>query len=330
MISKFKNQNSVAVFWLVLLSIIVHLKFIITPPAFQINPEFILLSRITNGWNGLPSIVLIILYQVIVVVQAVRINYAANFLQLHHQQNALAGMCYILFTGLLPQWGNITGALIANCFFIGLMPFLKKLHEKKDPGKIIFNISFFISAGILLYPPLLPLAAALLIGMFILTTFRLNYLFIFLCGLTFPFYLLTAMLFLRSDWHHVTAYLPKLGFFLPRYDVQLPFILMVSILGLHFLLGFYFGQVNANRIPFFARKIWVVIILLFLLCLSDMFFFKGAEDYSLILCLLPLAIISSNFYSYVGQRFWIRLLYWLTLGIAIYNNWTELFHFFGK
>jgi len=77
-----------------------------------------LLFYVLNPLASLPAIAIGILYHAIIVVQSLRINYAINNMRMLHSANYTTALGYILLTALLPEWNNLSTALVANTFLI--------------------------------------------------------------------------------------------------------------------------------------------------------------------------------------------------------------------
>lgn len=327
MISKIKENNSTGIFWLITLSVLIHLNFIVQPPQFALGSSYRLLHSLLDWLRMMPELALFILYQTLLVLQALRINYLFKTLNLSVYENAVPGMCYILITALIPEWGHISGAFIVNSIVLGILPFLKRIHEKKSAEKVIFNISFALSIAVLLYAPLAPVVLSLLIGIALISSVKINQLLVYILGIATPIYILGCCLFLKDKFPLFDTYLPQWGWYKIKLGADKHWMIIYITLGILFLLGSFQGQMNVNRNPFFARKVWTMIVIQLLLLLAAPFFIRFAGPESWELALLPLSMIISNYFNYVKSKWILRISFWALILVILFNEWQPILGF---
>src|SRR5690349_24518520 len=100
---------------------------------------------------ALPDFALILLYQAIIIVQALRFNTVLNNLKMFPKQYFITALCYILLAALYPAWGNITPALLANFLIIWVFSLLSRLYSTNNAKPMIYNIGFITSVISILY-----------------------------------------------------------------------------------------------------------------------------------------------------------------------------------
>jgi hypothetical protein len=132
-VSFFKEKSATAVFGLLIVSIGTRLFF------WEHHPEIItsatdgLIYPVLSKFSFLPVIAVGLLYHAIVVLQALRLNYALNDLRMFPKAGYTTALAYILLTAILPAWNNISSALVINSMVIWLLFRLLKLYSSSTP-----------------------------------------------------------------------------------------------------------------------------------------------------------------------------------------------------
>ena len=168
MVSFFKEKSTASVFGLVIISAGVRAFFWNHPPQFVIVPSDGLLYYLVSPLLVLPVLLLPLIYQSIVVIQALRLNYAFNEVRMFPKAASTAALAYILLTALLPSWNNITAALLVNTLVIWLLFKLSKLYNTQQPKTLLFNIGLISGSTALLYFAASPLIIVVFFALSIL------------------------------------------------------------------------------------------------------------------------------------------------------------------
>lgn len=327
MVSLFKEKTTIGVFRLILLSVVVHAKFFLQSPAVLQNTDHLLFAPLLQEIIHLPTLALAMLYHGLVVIQALRLNYILGNHKLFAHTNFTVAMCYILFTGLLPQWCNITEALIINIFIIWLIHLLCRLYHAQKPGAVVFNIGLITGITVLLYPPAFLLVLIMLIGILIIRPFRFTQIIAYLIGTTLPLYFLSAYLFLSGQPLHLQAYLPDIELIQPDLHQQGILIGSFALIIVCTIGGFFYAQTNMHKLMILARKCWIFLFLMSILLLPALFTTQPT-DWTVVLLIMPAAAaISGNLFYYNQQKILLSVIFWLLIFSAwfySFEGWTLL------
>jgi hypothetical protein len=158
----------------------------------------------------LPGIVLIFLFQLLIISQALRLNVLLSQLKMFQQISYLPAFVYVLLTATFPYWDVISSGLVANSLVIWILLKLLKLYDQNKPQTIEFNIGLIVGVSILLYEPIAILIPVVLFALTIIRPFKLTEWLVLLMGIVLPFYLLFAFVFLTQSDPHFRQYFPKL------------------------------------------------------------------------------------------------------------------------
>ncbi|MDE1193394.1 MAG: DUF6427 family protein [Arachidicoccus sp.] len=321
MVSVFKSKSPAVVFQLIVLSIIMHLHFFVKPPVVIVPPANTLMYYILHPLENLPSLILSLLYHVIVVMQALRLNYLLNQYRLFPTSGYTAAMCYILFTSLLPAWTNISDALVVNFLLLLLMHFCMRLTTTQHPISALFNCGILSGISVLLYPPISIIIILALIAILIIRSLRINELFVYLAGAIIPLYLLAGILFLYNKLEWLKNLLPVLSFHLTLLPDKISFFITLILTGICVIAGFIAMQNNFGKLLISARKLWIIIILSLIFLIGSIFL--SADNYRLQTMLITLpacAAIASNLFYYSRNKMILALLFWLIVAIGLFNS----------
>jgi hypothetical protein len=298
--------------------------FFVAAPTVAIDAQHPIMYALLQPLSKLPAIIIALLFHIIIIIQALRLNYILGNNRLFPNTNFTTAMCYILFTGLLPAWSNISVALIINIFIIWLIDLLTKLYNTHHSGKAIFDIGLLTGLSILLVPACAPLAIIVLLAILILRAFKVNELFTYIIGCLLPYYFLSAGLYYLDKINLLPSYLPKLTFHLPGFDSEASlFTMAISILTLSFI-GFIYLQSNIGKLVIMARKSWIIITILFIFLAPIPFFIKG-YNWPITLFVIPAAAaLAANLFYYNKNKIFLSILFWLLIFINWFNSFDAI------
>lgn len=314
-------------FRLILLSVVVHIRFFIHSPVVTPLPDNLLLGPLLKEMTDLPTLLLATIYHALVVIQGLRLNYILGNHKLFAHTNFTVAMCYILFTGLLPDWCMITGALIINILIIWLIHLLCQLYHSVKPGAVIFNIGLIAGIAVLLYPPAYLTLLIMLIGILIIRPFRFTQVFTYLIGAMLPLYFLGSYLYLHGEITQLHLYLPKLSWHQPPLKEKGTLIGSFALIVICLMGGFSYMQAGMHKLLILARKCWIILFLM-LLCFIPAIFTVQNTSWAVALLLMPAsAAIAGNLFYYNQQKVLLSVLFWLFIFSAwfySFNGWQLL------
>lgn len=327
MVFLFRDKSIANLFFLVVLSIAVHLHLFINAPLVVTNDAdgvFSILLR--NYVVGLPTTVLFLLYHIIVLTQAIRLNIVLNDLRMFQHNTYTTAMAYVLLTGLFTQWCSITPALLANFLLIWLFIKLCRLYNHPSPKTLLFNTGLIVGLSVLCYHPTAILVLVVLFALAVVRPFKLAEWLTLLMGALLPYYFLGAILFLKDQFGSFSQYLPYLKLNLPLQEMGIQLMVSLSLLFLFLVTGLYYWQASSNRMVIQVRKNWGVMAVMLFILLPIPFLFHKAGLESGLMLLVPLGAFAGNGFSYPRSLILPNILFWLTPGLIAYNNWWMVYY----
>ena len=322
MVFIFRDKSIINIFFLAILSIAIHAQLFITAPVLIANNNDGFISiLISNYLKELSPTLLFIIYQLIILLQAIRLNMVLTDFRMFQSTNYITGMTYILLTGIINQWSSISAALISNSLVLWIFILLSRLYNNQEPRTLLFNIGMLVSITILAYHPTAILIMVVLFALAVVRPFRIVEWILLLMGVLLPYYFLTAYLFLVDQLKTIINYSPIIRL---HYPVTHPGMWLWINLGYLFavlLIGMIYWQRFNNRMVIQIRKNWSVMLVLLLILLIAPFLFDGAGMDTGILCLIPLSAFVANAYGYPRRLFLPNLIFWLAIILIVHNNW---------
>ena len=115
MVFLFRDKADINLIFILLLSVILHFHHWITPPIVIANESDGLLAYLLIHYiRPLPSIGLVLIFQLLIVSQAIRLNAMLSQFKMFQNISYLPAFTYIILTALFPYWDEISSGLIAT------------------------------------------------------------------------------------------------------------------------------------------------------------------------------------------------------------------------
>lgn len=134
----------------------------------------------------------------LIFVQSCLIVFTFTRQRFSRENTLFSGLFYILFVSFFPENGTLTGALIANTFFIIGVINLMELYKINTPTAFLFNSGFFIGLAGLFYIPYFLFVFLALIAVLSLRSFKLVETLQLFSGVLTPVFLLFAFTYLND------------------------------------------------------------------------------------------------------------------------------------
>jgi len=317
----FRDRSDINLLFLVLLSVGLHFHIWYTPPMVIANAADGLLPYIlVNYIKPLPPFFLILLFQAIILSQAIRLNILMSKLKMFQQVSYLPGFTYIILTALFPYWDVISSGLVANSLVMWILVKLLRLYDQNQPQSLEFNIGMILGGSILLYSPIAILIPVVLFALTIIRPFKLSEWLILLMGILLPFYFLFTFIYLTSGIQEFKQFLPRLDWKNPLIKPNINIIVTLIVIGVQFLAGIFYWRDQHARFIIQVRKYWSVLLLVLILTLFQPIIFSAQALYASAIVLTPLSCFISFAYSVPKRLFIPNLLFWSAIASIVYNH----------
>jgi hypothetical protein len=321
MVFLFRDRSDINLLFLVVLSILVHFHFYWEAPIVIANPSDGLLAYLLFHYiQPLPPLALMVLFHVIVITQALRLNILLSRFKMFQQVSYLPAFTFVLLTALFPFWDAISSGLIANALIIWILVKLNRLYDQTQPKTVEFNIGLIVGFSILMYEPIAILIPVVVFALAIIRPFRLAEWLVLIMGILLPFYFIFTYVFLTDSAAAFTAFLPKLDWKNPLAGLELKAAITLIFIAIQLLIGIYFWQAQQNRNIIQVRKYWGVMLLTLFVTFFQPIIFSTQALYASAIVLAPLASFICYGYASPKQLLLPNVLFWISAGLIVYNH----------
>lgn len=321
MVFLFRDRSDINLLFLVVLSILVHFHFYWEAPIVIANPSDGLLAYLLFHYiQPLPPLALMVLFHVIVITQALRLNILLSRFKMFQQVSYLPAFTFVLLTALFPFWDAISSGLIANALIIWILVKLNRLYDQTQPKTVEFNIGLIVGFSILMYEPIAILIPVVVFALAIIRPFRLAEWLVLIMGILLPFYFIFTYVFLTDSAAAFTAFLPKLDWKNPLAGLELKAAITLIFIAIQLLIGIYFWQAQQNRNIIQVRKYWGVMLLTLFVTFFQPIIFSTQALYASAIVLTPLASFICYGYASPKQLLLPNVLFWISAGLIVYNH----------
>ena len=328
MIALFKQKSPGNIVVLFVFGLLLKLPVFFYPKVIAATPADGWLYVIIEKWlteQGNLVFASAIAY-LLIYIQALIITGIINEYRMTSRQTYLPGMAFILITSLLPYWNYLSAPLIASTLIAWSFSKLFKLYNVSIANTTIFNIGLLLGLASTFYFPSVLFTLCIIIGIMILRAFRINEFFLFLLGITTPYYFYSAYLLL-TDKFTFNNLVPALFLNIPPVQHSPWKLASVVFVLIPFLVGGYYVQTHLRKMLIQARKNWSI-ILLYLLFATFIPFINSSDFFTTwVIALAPFAIFHACTYYYPPANWLPVVLFFLVLAFILAQQYaTNIWH----
>jgi len=317
----FRDRSDINIIFLVLLSLALHFHVWMHPPLVIANESDGLIAYLLLHFiQPLPSIALIVLFQLIILSQAIRLNILLSKFKMFQQISYLPAFTYLILTALFPYWDVISSGLVANSLVLWILVKLLRLYDQSQPKTLEFNIGLIVGVSILLYEPIAILIPVVLFALILIRSFKISEWLVLIMGILLPFYFIFTYVFLSGSLSDFRHFLPKLDWKNPLVKTEWNVILALLVMGIQLIVGILYWQQEQVRFIIQVRKYWGVLLLVLILTLFQPIIFSVQALYASAIVITPLACFISFCYASPKRLFIPNLLFWSAMAVIVYNH----------
>ncbi len=300
----------------------------INPPVMPApNGPVPLYSLLYQWFSTLPYLAMLLGF-LIVFFEAIWLNKIYSKHDLIRHNTSFAALLFLLFISCFPPFLTLTPINIIIPLLLYILNALFKAYHEVEPVELVYSAGFFISLASFFYLPAILLYGFLLICFLLYRSMKWREWVSSLIGLATPFIFLIVVYFLIDQlpalMEMYSDYLSQLIFsFHDIQAVSLPYFIMIGLVGLFALLGFWDTVKHMSEKTVELRKKTIVLQWLFFWIVITMGFSGNFQLYHIGLISICLALFVTNFYLNLKKSFLFQLLLWLFI-LAIFVN-TALF-----
>ena len=322
MIKAFRNYNPINIFWLIMLLVVLRICYLFTAPD---KVEFILVESFARAlipvkYEGLISVQLnVLLAAVLVLAQALLLNYIINFYNLLNKPSFLPALMYITVSSLFTPFLTLSPPLICNFLVIWMLFKLLGLYKGTDAKSVAYDLGMIVALGSIFYLPFIYFCLVIWVALIVFRPFDWRDWAASVLGYATIFFFLAVFYYLTDHIHGFFNIWIPLGTRFPNriiinyynYLLLIP-VIVIIVLGLLRLRGNFFKSY------ILVRKSFQVLFLMFVIA-GLAFYVKS--DFRLnhfLLCAIPVAIFFAYYFLYATSRWFYETLYLLLFAGIIY------------
>jgi len=319
-ITIFKKNDLLNVLLLLPYVIILRLYSLQHPQSYVVQESDSFLSNYIFS-SLIPSpLTQAIIAIILVYLHAILINTIVNKHRIYQRPSSLAGMTYILLLGCLPEFQQLTPALIGMTFLILTVFSVFNTYKQANAVMAITNSALNAAIASLLYPPYSIIIIALVVGLGMLRSFGFKEKLQFLTSWLVVFWIFGSLLFFLGllDW----GFWNQIGLVgsmseLSSLDNRSYFLLGGIGLLVFIVVSNYYNYRKKKEIEI-RKKIdffyWMLLMGFFSLLL-----FKNLTTQHLVFLCLPIAVFISMSWLILKQTAYAEILHFSLLGLIFYN-----------
>lgn len=322
MVFLFRDRSVFNLFTLVLLALAVHLHFFVSPVQVIWNDTNGLFSWLISTYIRFwPATVLFILYHVLLLSQAIRLNWVLDNMKMFPNSNYVPAMTMVLLSGLFTAGCAISPALFSGHLLIWVFVRVTRLYNHPSPKALLFNTGMVLGIAIMCYHPFFIVVFLVLFALAIVRSFKINEWMVLILGVLIPYYFAGSVAYLTDNFLYFFQWLPTVSLGLPITQLDLFSIVSLSMLGIAIFLGLAYWQQFNGRLLMQLRKYWSVLLLMLFLTINLPFLVSKEAMFAGWLFIIPLSAFFSSFFSVPRRLVLPNLIFWLLAAALVLHNW---------
>lgn len=293
----FRSNNPLLILLYLLLILLLRAGLLLShpdAPDLLMNPEP-LTQFIYNNLKYTPvkfDILQLFLGLLLQLLQAIHLNHLLSENKILPRRNYVAGMVFILFTSLLPEYAFPGPAMLSLSVYILISGWLFSLFKSDKPYARIYNIGFLASANLFIYFPSALFLLYVMIGLLIMRPFILREWILLILGLLSPLYLAFSWYYLSDSNSGLIqpGQIQAAGMLLPerlgQWIVLLNYLILTGLSVVFLPASLFGGLIQVRK---FAGLMFAFLLLVLLA-----YFLRQESSYThLVLLSLPLSVVFS-------------------------------------
>jgi hypothetical protein len=203
LVNLFRQNSALSALLMVIIAVLLKLPVLLWPHPYQ----FIQTAPLANTLVYLPAngaqlpvfISYIAATSLLIIIQAIFLNYIVVQHSILYRDTVLPGLMFILINSLYPQQAELTPQLISNTFIILMFQRLCFLYESPNPLLIVLDAGMYLGMALLFNYDVAVFLPYILISVVIFTSFNVRYLALSVIGIAIPLYFAAVIFYLNNQ-----------------------------------------------------------------------------------------------------------------------------------
>ncbi len=326
MLSLFRTNQLLTNLLLLFYVAVLYIHVFVIPQSWEPSRPGILAYSVYGllPWNSLTGYVVA---AVLVLLQAILINFMVSENRLNTEITLFPGLFYILIASCIPEFTHLSPVLMANTFYIIALVNVMMFYNNPKSAGAIFNTGFWIGVGSLFYFSYAILILVGFMGLNILRAFNIRERMMILAGAFVPYFLLGVYYFWYGQLEYFFSYqisenISWFSIFSQNSLNSDGYIKLGFISFLIFIVIASYNQNISRRVREVQKKVGILYWMLLLAILS-LFFQADMQLDHLLIIAFPLGILLSFNFTQL-QASWAELLHFFLLLIVLFFQYRFL------
>ncbi|RFZ81795.1 beta-carotene 15,15'-monooxygenase [Mucilaginibacter terrenus] len=322
MVNFFKLYNPLSILWLAILLYLLRIGFIVSAPDkvefIFVEPFARLLVPVTYEYAFSPALN-VFLAGILVLGQAVLVNYFVNHYNLLGKPTFLPALMYVTIASLFKPFMILSAPLICNFLLIWMLFKLASFYKGDDAKSTAYDLGIIVAIGSLIYLPFIFMFLAVWIGLIIFRPFSWREWVSAVLGYVTVFFFLAVIYYLSGRFGNFFRIWAPLGSKFPN-AVRINYLNYLVLVPVLVILALYFIKLQQNFYKSYVQVRKCLQLLFFVLLIAGLSFYIKAEFnlVHFIMCVVPLAVFFSYYFHNATKRWFYEGLYLLLLISIVY------------
>jgi len=318
----FRQNTVLAAIIMIVVATLLRLPVLLNPQPYEIiesAPFSVFTFKFINTFQN-HLLIKYIIALVLIVFQAILINYIFVRHDVLYKMTYLPGFVYVILCSIFPEQMQLTPQLIANTFLLLMLLRIFYLYESANPLLLVLDAGVYIGIGFLFHYDIIFFTPFVLISVIIFTSFNIRFIMVALLGILLPVYFVAI-------YYYVTYQLKPMAQIIINRLASIEIVsrvndykqlIPVGIVAIAALLGFLDLQQNYFKNKVKTRRILQSFLLLsgfgILVILLENEAFTYSSFYLNIALSLPI-----GYYFISKKRYWLKeAILYLLIAFSIY------------
>jgi hypothetical protein len=322
MIAIFRRYNLINILWLAILLFILRAGYVFFAPDFirlQITEPFVLTFFPTIAAATFAPQISMLLAGIVVLAQAMLINYLINVYNLLGRPSFLPALMYVVVSGLFTPFLTLSIPLLCNFIIIWILFKVLALYKTEDSRSLAYDLGMLVAVGSLVYLPFTYFILAVWFGFIIFRPFDWREWVGSLIGYATIYFFVAVIYYLNDRLPSLHKIWTPLGstFTAPQLLDKYDLLLLIPVV-IILILGTFKLQENFFKSYVLIRKAFQ--LLFFMVILTGVSSYVrpqfGLDHF--MLCTVPVAIFFAYYFLYANMRWMYESLFFLLIISIIY------------
>ncbi len=321
-INAFRAYNPINILWLIVLLFALRVGYIFNAPG---NIEFTFVEPFARPLlpiayeHFFSPLANIFFASLIVLAQAVLLNYLINHYNLLSKPSYLPALMYVTASGLFTPFLTLSAPLICNFLVIWMLFKLFELYKGDDAKSTAFDLGMIVAIGSLIYLPFIYLFLVIWIALSIFKPFNWREWVAGIIGYATIFFFLAVFYYLTNRFSQFYDIWLPLGTKFPK-SINIDYYKFLLLIPVALILFLCFLKLRQNFFKSYVqiRKSFQLLLFVFLIGGLSFYVRPVFNLNHFLLCAVPATIFFAYYFLYAANKWVYETLFFILLAGIIY------------